>query len=315
MFVRLGTRGSQLARCQAEEVARLLRALGAAVEIAIITTTGDKHQEGPPPLGDSRGIFTKELQEALLEGRVDLVVHSLKDVPTEPMAGLRIAAVLPRESPFDVFVCPRQGGLSLLKEPLFVGTTSPRRRAQLWYLFPQLQVGSLRGNVDTRLRKLREGQFDAIVVAEAGLRRLGRLTADCHRLPGAFMLPAPGQGALAVEVRSDNAQLIRLLGQLDHFPTRAAVEAERSLLRHLQGGCLAPVAALGMIRNDRLILAGRVLSPDGRQRYDATQSDTTSDAERLGRRVAIQLLDMGAGECIAMARSWPTSSHPDRPSG
>ncbi|MCS7238642.1 MAG: hydroxymethylbilane synthase [Thermoguttaceae bacterium] len=305
MHIRIGTRGSQLARSQTAQVAQLLADLGAAVQLVLITTTGDRQQEGAPPLGESRGIFTKELQDALLDGRVDIAVHSLKDLPTEPVAGLRLAAVLARESPFDVLVCPRAEGLSVLASPVVVGTTSPRRRAQLWYLYPHLRIEPLRGNVDTRLRKLREGQFDAIVLAEAGLQRLNRLTSDCHRLPGAFMLPAPGQGALAVEVRTDDPDLVRLVGRLDHYPTRAAVEAERSFLRYLKGGCLAPVAALGMIRNERLVLAGRVLSPDGRRRLDATQSDSPQNADLLGEKLATQLLGMGAGECIALARSRP----------
>ncbi len=302
MRIRLGTRGSQLARQQAAQVASCLEQEGAVVEIVVISTTGDRHQEGLPPLGETRGIFTRELQEALLAGRIDVAVHSLKDLPTGERAGLRIAAILPRESPFDLVVFSGPGGLELLSQPLRVGTSSSRRQAQLRYLFPQLRLEPIRGNVDTRLRKLREGQYDAIVLAEAGLSRLGLVPHYCERLPGAFMLPAPGQGAIAVELAAEASAIAQLVGRLDDFPTRAAVEAERAFLHYLKGGCLAPVAALGVIRGDRLILAGRVLSPDGSRRIDGTLSDRPTAAESLGEKLADQLRSQGAAECIALAR-------------
>ena len=302
MHLRLGTRGSILARNQAAQVADLLAARGFEVETVIIRTTGDKYQEGLPPLGKDRGIFTKELQHALLEGKIDLAVHSLKDVPTDPVQGLRIGAVLPRASPFDVLVGRTSVELSGISALGRIGTGSARRKAQLLYLFPHMVIEPIRGNVDTRLRKLDEGQFDAIILAEAAMERLGLHHRGYLRLPGAFMLPAPAQGAIAVEIRTDDPQIRQIVGELDHLPSRAAVEAERHFLRVLQGGCLAPVAALGIVRGDRLILAGRVLSPDGRKRLDGTLSRLLTEAERLGERLAEQLLDQGAGLLITAAR-------------
>jgi len=310
MVVRLGTRGSLLARQQAAQVAELLAARGVQVETVIIRTTGDKYQENLPPLGKDRGIFTKELQQALLEGRIDLAVHSLKDVPTDPVDGLRMGAVLARASPFDVVVARGAMDLSGLSGLKRVGTGSARRKAQMLYLFPHLDVAPIRGNVDTRLRKLDEGQFDALILAEAAMERLSIRHRAYLRLPGAFVLPAPGQGAIAVEVRADDPHRAQVVGQLDHFPSRASVEAERHFLRVLQGGCLAPVAALAVVRGDRLILAGRVVAPDGQRRLDGTLSGPLGDAEALGERLARQLLDRGAASLILAARQVATEESP-----
>lgn len=297
-----------MARQQAQQVAETLSSLGHQVEMVFIKTSGDKHADIPVSQAPERGIFTKELQQALLDGKIDLAVHSLKDVPTDPVSGLRITAVLPRGSPFDVVILRDQADLSALQAPITVGTGSLRRQAQLLYLFPQLRMQPIRGNVDTRLRKLEAGQVDALVLAEAALLRLSLASRSYVRLPGAFVLPAPGQGAIAVETCTEASEVNGIVGRLDHWPSRAAVEAERAFLRNLKGGCLAPVAALAMLRGDRLILAGRVLSPDGRRRLDGTLSAPAQTAETLGAKLAEQLIAKGAAELIAQARGLHPSS-------
>lgn len=325
--LRIGTRASQLARWQADWVAMRLRQIGHRVEIIEITTSGDTHQAGPVADIGAPGVFTKEIQRAVLDGAADLAVHSLKDLPTDPVAGLTLAAVPPRESPADVLVvagsgpgdrAPRQGagsgkqvaGDSMLRAPCSllpsaarVGTGSLRRQAQLRHVRPDLEISSIRGNVDTRLRKLDAGEFDAIVLAEAGLKRLGLGSRATCVLPFNVMLPAVGQGALGIECRDDDAITADILRLLDDAPTHAAVLAERSLLAQLRGGCLAPIGALGQVESKRLLLSAAVLSPNGAQRLAAQDSATPAEAAELGRRVADVLLAQGAAELIAAARA------------
>lgn len=299
--LRLGTRGSELARWQAKWVAQALRQFGHSIELVEIKTRGDTDQSAL--VGDlGTGVFTKEIQRALLADEVDLAVHSLKDLPTEPVVGLALAAVPPRESPADALVCRQAVSLESLTSGARIGTGSLRRQAQLRHFRPDLQVEHVRGNVDTRLRKLDDGQFDALVLAEAGLKRLGLAAWITQVLPWEIMLPAVGQGALGIECRTDDATARAVLAPLDDAATRAAVLAERALLAELRGGCLAPVGARGRVENGRLHLSAVVLSPDGTRRLDEEDSAPPEDAVALGRRVAVALVHQGAAELIAAAR-------------
>lgn len=300
--LRLGTRGSPLARWQAEWVAAQLAARGIAVQMVHISTQGDV-RTGPLGQIGGQGLFTKEIQRALLTGEIDLAVHSLKDLPTEPVPGLALAAVPPRESTADVLVSNRFASLDALPTAARVGSGSLRRKTQLLHLRPDLQLAEIRGNVDTRLRKLDEGEYDAIVLAEAGLKRLGLQARIASVIPRSIMLPAVGQGALGIETRADDARTRELLAPLDDFATHAAVRAERSLLAALRGGCLAPVGAFARIDGDELLLDSTVLSADGRQRLSASGRSAPDAAVALGARVAEQLIAQGASQLIAAARS------------
>ena len=284
---RLGTRASALARWQADWVAARLAENGAIVELLPIATTGDREPaESLTSLGGV-GVFTKELQRALLDGRIDLAVHSLKDLPTEPVDGLTLAAVPPRGPASDVLVTTKADRIEELPHGAIVGTGSIRRRAQLWRLRPDLEMRDIRGNVDTRLRKLQEGQYDALILAQAGLERLGLAENLAYPLPPSVMLPAAGQGALGIESRSDDDSVLNLLRSLDDSHTRAAVTSERIVLSTLRAGCLAPVGTWGRIESDgRLHLTAAVLSPDGSRKLSADAHDVVSESERLGRNVA-----------------------------
>jgi hydroxymethylbilane synthase len=333
--LRLGTRGSQLARWQAEWVAGELRKLGHAIDLVEIATQGDIQRTAPIEEIGTRGVFTKAIQEALLSGEIDLAVHSLKDLPTEPVDGLILAAVPPRESAADVLVerrrvagvesvadeppglialgarlrldpshpTPGHPVLASLREGARVGTGSLRRQAQLRYLRPDLQVEEVRGNVDTRLRKLDEGQFEAIVLAQAGLRRLGLAERISWVLPFEVMLPAVGQGALGIECRADDDKTLAAVRLLEDAATRAAVTAERSLLAQLRGGCMAPVGALARVEGDQLKLQSAVLSVDGTKRVEAAGTTSLDQAELLGEQVAQWLIEQGAAELIAESRT------------
>ncbi len=304
MPLRLGTRASALARWQAEWVAAQLRGCGIEIELTPIATTGDRRQEAIAAFG-GEGVFTKEIELALLDGRIDLAVHSLKDLPTAVAAGLCLAAVPERAPAGDVLVSAHAASLAELPEGATIGTGSLRRRTQLLHFRRDLQMKDVRGNIDTRLRKLAEGAYDALVLAEAGLRRLGLERHITQVLPWEIVLPAPGQGAMALETRADDEPTCRTVAQLDHSPTHAAVTAERTLLATLQAGCLAPVAALGRVEGDRLTLIGRVLGRDGARRIEAADSAAPAEAAALGRHVADALLTQGAGELIRAARESP----------
>lgn len=310
LTVRIGTRGSPLARWQAEWVAGRLTALGAAVELVPLVTEGDRQQTRSAPAVEGRGVFTKEIQNALLDGRADVAVHSLKDLPTDRIEGVALAAVPERGPVADAIVCRGAEGFEQLAPGAAVGTGSLRRQAQLLHARPDLRVEPVRGNVDTRLKKLDAGQFDAIVLAEAGLRRLGFEGRITGLLPPAVMLPAVGQGALGLETRADDQPVRRLLAALDHAPTHAAVRAERAMLAALEGGCLAPIAAWGRVEEGRLALTGRVLDPRGTRKIESTASDGLNDPEGLGRRVAGELLAQGAAELIRASRAAPSEKGP-----
>jgi hydroxymethylbilane synthase len=292
-----------LARWQAEWVAGQLRAgRDTEVELVSISTSGDRHLTGPIETVGTVGVFTKELQRALLDDRVDLVVHSLKDLPTVPVAGVSIAAVPPRESVADVLIS--RDGLSLAELPAGakVGTGSQRRTALLLSARDDLEIAPIRGNVDTRLAKLAAGDYDAIVLAEAGLRRLGRTGDVTEVLSAPLMLPAVGQGALGIEARSDDAAVRELVATLDDATTRAAVTAERAMLSRLCAGCLAPVGGWGRLESDgSLRLSAVVLSIDGVTRLEADDSDDIARCEALGHRIADALLERGAGALIEAA--------------
>ncbi|MCE5267535.1 MAG: hydroxymethylbilane synthase [Planctomycetaceae bacterium] len=301
MTIRIGTRASALARWQAEWVAAQLRQRGNEVELVLITTAGDR-KRGPIEETEGRGLFTKEIQLALLDGRADLAVHSMKDLPTAPAQGLLLAAVPERGPAGDALVANSAKSLETLPQGTTVGTGSIRRSAQLRHFRPDLQVKAIRGNVDTRVRKLREGGYDALLLAEAGLRRLGLANEIAQTVPLDVMLPAPGQGAMAIETRADDARSRESVRPLDHPATHAAVRAERAMLTALEGGCLAPVAALGRVDGGRLTLRGRVIGHDGVELLEACQEAPVADAELLGRLVAQTLLAQGAGELIQAAR-------------
>lgn len=301
--LRLGTRASPLARWQAEWVAARLTECGVAVDLVPITTQGDV-KSGPLGQIGGQGLFTKEIQRALLEQKIDLAVHSCKDLPTAEVEGLAIAAVPERESTSDVFLSTKADGIESLPHRARVGTGSLRRKAQLLHLRPDLVIEDIRGNVETRLRKLDDGEYDAIVLAEAGLKRLNLAHRIAQVIPQSIMLPAVGQGALAIETRVDDNRTRKLIAALDHFQTHQAVLAERRLLLALRAGCLAPVGALARVADSLLKLDAVVLSPDGKRRLVEGGSSDLSDAVQLGMQVADELLARGAAELIAAAHTF-----------
>ena len=312
--LRLGTRGSQLALTQSRWVAQALeRTHGVRVELEIVQTRGDQVQDRPLPEIGGKGLFTEALDGALAEGRVDLAVHSLKDLPTEMAPGLALSCTPEREDPRDVLVGPSGRGVSLdsLQAGAVVGTSSLRRRALLAAFRPDVGAQDVRGNLDTRLRKLDDGVYDALLLAAAGIRRLGLAHRIAESLERTSWLPAPGQGALAVVTRADDVKLRQLLGALHHAPTASAVSAERALLRRLEGGCQVPIGAIGVPFHGGLRLWGLVLSPEGGRAVRADLTGLPAEAERLGERVAELLLSRGAGELLGSpAAAQPTPSPP-----
>lgn len=300
--LRLGTRGSALARTQSEQVREALESQGdLRVELEIIRTSGDLHRDRPLPEIGGKGLFTRELDRALLDGAIDLAVHSLKDLPTETPDGLVLAAVPLREDPRDVLI-GREGqgsALAALAPGSVVGTSSLRRQALTLAFRSDLEVRPIRGNLDTRIRKVEEGEFDAIVVAAAGVLRLGMKERVGEWLERTAWLPAPGQGALALVAREDDAAVRAALETLDDAASRAAVVAERSFLRALGGGCQMPIAALGLPFDGGLRLWGLVASPDGARLVRADRTGTIDDPAGLGGEVAEILRERGAREILA----------------
>jgi hydroxymethylbilane synthase len=261
--LRIGSRGSQLALWQATHISELLRGQGHEVHIEVIKTTGDKITDVALAQVGTKGMFTKEIEEALAEGRVDLAVHSLKDLPTETPSGFEIAAITEREDPYDVFCSSRYKSIVGLPQRARVGTSSLRRQAQLKALRPDLEIEPLRGNVDTRLRKLASGDYHAIILAAAGLNRLGKKEFIRQVIPVEEMCPAAGQGALAIEIRAGDAAMAQHIRFLDNKSARTSTTCERALLRKLGGGCQVPIGAFADIRNGRLHLQAVVADPDG----------------------------------------------------
>ncbi|HEX4591904.1 MAG TPA: hydroxymethylbilane synthase [Gemmataceae bacterium] len=299
--LRIGTRASPLALWQANHVADRLRPRVAPrpVEIVHVQTEGDRDQFGSLAHIGGRGVFTKEIERALLDGRVDVAVHSLKDLPTLPVDGLTLAAIPPRGPSGDVLVAADVARFDSLPAGARVATGSLRRRSQLLHRRPDLLLADIRGNVETRLRKLRDEGYDALVLAEAGLERLGLLAVVTEVLDPTWMLPAVGQGALGLECRTDDAETRSLLAGLDHPTTRQAVEAERALLCHLGGGCQVPLGAIGRDDGKRLLLRAAVLSSDGSRRVAGEESGPATDAAMIGERLAAKLRTLGAAELIA----------------
>src|SRR5688572_314465 len=292
------TRPSALARWQTSHVIKLLQSAWLGLECSqhIITTSGDRILDRPLPEIGGKGLFTSELEAALLSGEVDVAVHSLKDLPVEDTAGIVISAIPERESAFDVLVSANGQTLSNLPESARVGTCSLRRSAQLLANRPDLTILPLRGNVDTRLRKIMNGEYDAIVLAYAGLARLGLQAHITETFPLDVMLPAPGQGALAVQCRADDQETLQLLAAIHHPPTEAAVNAERAFLASLGGGCSVPVAAFAEKNDSDIILTGAVISADGKQAIRLSAVDR--EPRELGERLAGLVLERGAADLL-----------------
>ena len=291
----IGSRGSQLALWQARHIASCLGKLGVETRLEIIKTTGDKITDVPLARVGGKGLFTKEIEEALLAGSIDLAVHSLKDMPTGLPAGLTLAAIPEREDPRDALIGKP---FSELGPGSRVGTSSLRRAAQLHALGCGLVTENLRGNVDTRLRKLDEGQYDAIVLAAAGLRRLGWADRIRELIDPQVMCPAPGQGALAIETRDDGGAAQQIAGKLDHAATHAAVTAERSLLATLEGGCQVPIGAHAYFEGPALRLMAIVASLDGK-RMMRDSAAGSGDPRALGRELGERMLAAGARDILA----------------
>ncbi len=293
--LRIGSRGSQLALWQANHIAALLRERGHHVEVEIIKTTGDKITDVALAKVGTKGMFTKEIEEALADHRVDLAVHSLKDLPTEIDPKFAIAAITRREDPRDAFVSKNHARFADLPQKARVGTSSLRRQAQLKAVRSDLEIFPLRGNVDTRLRKMETGEFDAIILAHAGLHRLGRTEFVREILPVELMCPAVGQGALGIEARTGDAVAAEL--QFLNSPeTRAATVCERALLNQLGGGCQVPIGGFAQVENGRLRLTAVVARPDGTEVIREAQ--TGEDPEQLGITVGQILLRRGGDEIL-----------------
>jgi hydroxymethylbilane synthase len=294
--LRIGSRGSQLALWQANHIGGLLRERGHEIEIEVISTTGDKILDVALAKVGTKGMFTKELEQALADGRVDLAVHSLKDLPTTLSPGFEIAAIPKREDPRDVFCSGKYESIERLPERARVGTSSLRREAQLRALRPDLDILPLRGNVDTRLRKLEAGEYHAVILAAAGLNRLGKAQWIGQIISPDVMCPAAGQGALAIEIRAVDSDTRRNLGFLDDTAARAATACERALLNAMGGGCQVPIGALAEIRDGKLRLQGVVARPDGtRVLRESAEGD---DPVRLGQSVGEILMRSGGDRIL-----------------
>ena len=296
----IATRESRLALWQAEHVRALLRQLypACSVELLGMTTRGDQILDRPLAKVGGKGLFVKELETALLDGSADIAVHSMKDVPMELPPEFALVATGPRELPLDAFVSSRYASLDDMPPGAVVGTSSLRREAQLHANHPSLAVTSLRGNLDTRLRKVAEGQYDAIVLAAAGLKRLGWEDRIAEILPLETMCPAVGQGALAIETRQDGGDGQQACAILDHLPTRLAVTAERAVLAELGGGCQVPIGAHAVVDGARIRLRAVVVSPDGSILIRREVEGSAAEGARLGAELARELLDAGGQEIL-----------------
>lgn len=311
-MVRIGTRGSTLARTQTGWVAERLRALGAVVQVETISTQGDTRADVPVARIGGDGVFVRELEQALLDGRIDAAVHSFKDLPTAETPGLSLACVPERATPFDALVAGPGATLAGLRSGAVVGTSSIRRVAQTRALRPDLDVRPIRGNVDSRLRRLDAGEYDGLILAAAGLERLGLAGRISELLRPPAFWPAVAQGALVVQVRAADQRLHDILAPLDHMPTHAAVMAERSCLAGLAGGCLAPIGAWARIQDDGFMTLGACVLEDEEGRVRRIVAERQADAritqvssaalQHLGTDVAAGLLAAGAAEMLARMR-------------
>jgi len=299
-LLRVGTRGSKLALAQTNWIVNQIRTRYPEVQIekVIIKTKGDKILDVPLAKIGGKGLFVKEIEEALLRKEIDFAVHSMKDVPSELPEGLGIVAIPEREDPRDVFVGRELKSLSELPEGAKVGTSSLRRQAQLKRLRPDLEILPLRGNVDTRLRKLSEGQYEAIILAEAGLKRLG-LDVEREPLSPEIMLPAVGQGVLAIEAREEDVETREILASLHHPKTALCAQAERAFLKRLQGGCQVPLAAHATLTDGLLVIEGFIADTEGRRFYRERLEGSPEEGEALGIKLAEILLERGGQEILA----------------
>ena len=296
MLIRIATRKSKLALWQANHVAEQLKKQHSSLKIELVEvhTKGDEHKDRPLAEIGGKALFIKALEQALLDDEADIAVHSLKDVPAELEDAFTLAAILKRESPFDALVAPDYDSLEDLPQGAYVGTASPRRQAQLLLLRPDLEIECLRGNVDTRLRKLDQGDLDAIVLAEAGLNRLGLKKRATQILTAEQCLPSAGQGAIVIECVPDRQDLIKLVACLDDANTRHCVTAERAMIKALHGNCHSPIGAYAVIEKGRLVLQGRVTSIDGEESILVEQDGKPDEDAAIGKAVAKQLLKKGA---------------------
>jgi hydroxymethylbilane synthase len=308
--LRIGSRGSQLALWQANHISALLRERGHDVELEIIKTTGDRITDVALAKVGTKGMFTKEIEEALAEGRIDLAVHSLKDLPTELPPGFEIAAVTRRENPRDVFCSAKYFRIEELPQRARIGTSSLRRQAQLKAVRSDLDIQPLRGNVDTRLRKLEAGEYDAIILAAAGLNRLGKTELVRQVISAEVMCPAAGQGALGIEIRRGDSVIRADLAFLDDAAARATTTCERALLNKLGGGCQVPIGAFAELRNGKLHLEAVVADPDGTTVLREARDGT--DPVQLGESVGETLLQRGGDAILEQVYSQNTAQ-PQQP--
>ncbi|MDD4601387.1 Porphobilinogen deaminase [bioreactor metagenome] len=297
----IGTRGSKLALWQANFVAAQIMERYPELQVSIkkVTTTGDKILDVPLAKIGGKGLFTKELETEMLAGDIDLAVHSLKDMPTELPDGLIFGAITERADPGDAFISPEYRTIENLPQGAKVGTSSLRRKAQLLHCRPDLEIVDLRGNLDTRLKKLESQTLDAILLAVAGLKRLGWAERITQIIPHNICLPAVGQGALAIEARRDDAEVLAILAFLNDVNTRQAVEAERAFLREVEGGCQVPVGVYGKIENGSLAVEAVILSVDGAKKVHDKIFGSPAEAEQLGITLATNMLAAGGREILA----------------
>ncbi len=304
-LLRIATRKSPLALWQAEHVRQALQAIHTHITIELVemTTQGDKILDTPLAKIGGKGLFVKELEQGLLQKQADIAVHSMKDVPVEFPTGLTLAVIMQREEPYDAFVSNQYAQLTDLPQNAVVGTASLRRQTQLLALRPDLQIRTLRGNVGTRLNKLDQGEFDAIILAAAGLIRLGLQQRIRQLLLPNMMLPAIGQGAIGIECRSDDVETQTLISPLNDYHTQQRVKAERAINRRLGGSCQVPIGGFAQIIDEQLVLKGLVGDIQGTKLLFAEMKGTMEMAEQIGNDVAQSLLDQGAAELLALYQS------------
>lgn len=300
----VGSRDSELARWQARWVMTALKEFYPELQLELVTlkTKGDKILNVALARIGDKGLFTKELEQALQKGTIDIAVHSMKDVPTVLPPGLTIAAIGPRENPADVLLSSKGYTLTSLPVKGRLGTSSLRRKAQIWHWRPDLEIVDLRGNVPTRLAKMEKERLDGIILAAAGLKRLQRVHLITEYLPYDICLPAVGQGAIGIEARAEDKRVLHLVKVFNHPETFACVQAERAFLRELEGGCQVPIAALGRVEGDCLLLEGMVASLDGRELLRDLETGVISQPEVVGKRLALKLLKQGAEAILKGAR-------------
>lgn len=294
-----GSRGSRLALKQVDIVASKLRGVNPPVnvETLIVKTAGDVFRDRPIASIDQKGVFSRAIDEAVLRGEVDFAVHSMKDLPNELPHGTSICAIPERASPFEVLVSVNYGSLDELPPGAVVGTSSPRRTAQILHVRGEIEVKLIRGNVDTRLKKLEEGQYDALILAEAGLARLGREDVIKERLSLREFTPPAGQGALAIVAREEDDEVKKVLNQITHPPSWAAIEAERAFIDVMGGGCKVPLG-VNVQLSEEMTLYASLLSPDGRVRHQFSTSGDGTDPRKFGRKAAIEMMEQGASRLI-----------------